>query len=441
MEILSQAGQLLLSLSILIVLHEMGHFLLAKAFKTRVEKFYLFFDAGFSLFKKKIGETEYGIGWLPLGGYVKISGMIDESMDKEAMKKPPQPWEFRSKKTWQRLLIMLGGVMVNFLLAVFLYIIVSYTWGEKYVPMENLKYGVVVDSIGYDLGIRNGDKILMLDDRKVDRWTSIPHDLLIFEPQTMKVERDGKIIEIDIDESILPRILKSEARLVLPRFPFEIDVLYEGLPAEKAGIQLGDKVIALDGEPIQFYDEFQSFLAKQPDLAFSMTVKRESEIIDFPITSNESGLIGIRANFDDFYFFESVEHKYNIIEAIPAGIVKGWETTQSYLKSLKMLLSPKKYEAHKSLGGFIKIASFFPPTWDWHHFWNFTAFLSIMLAIMNLLPIPALDGGHVMFLLFEMISGRKPGDKFMEYAQMVGMVLLLSLLVYANMNDIIGLFQ
>ena len=331
--------------------------------------------------------------------------------------------------------------MVNFLLAIFLYIIVSYTWGEKYVPMENLKYGVVADSIGYDLGIRNGDKILALDDEKVDRWTSIPHDLLIFEPQVMRVERDGKVIEIDIDESILPRILKSEAPLVIPRFPFDIYGVIEGLPADSAGILPGDKVIALNGEPIQFYDEFQTFLAKQAHFAFTMTVERESETIDISLASNEAGLIGIRAHLDDFYYFEAVELKYGILEAIPAGIKKGWETTQSYLKSLKMLFSPKKYEAHKSLGGFIKIASFFTPTWDWHHFWNFTAFLSIMLAIMNLLPIPALDGGHVMFLLFEMVSGRKPGDKFMEYAQIVGMVLLLSLLAYANMNDIIGLFK
>ncbi len=440
MEVLVRAGQLLLSLSILIVLHEMGHFLIAKAFKTRVEKFYLFFDAGFSLFKKKIGETEYGIGWLPLGGYVKISGMIDESMDKEAMKKPPQPWEFRSKKAWQRLLIMLGGVLVNFLLALFIFIMVFYTWGERYVPMANLDYGIVTDSIGYEIGLRDGDKILKLDEAEVERWNMVSHDLLINEAEEITVDRDGSIVKIHVDDEILPRLLNSESDLVYPRYPFAIAELIKDMPAEKAGILPGDKVLAINGDSISYYIEFERLISGKPNLEFSMTVAREDGIHTIPLQTDETGRIGIyKVHYSDY--FVNVETQYSFFESIPAGIIKGYETTRTYLKSLSMLFKPKKYKAHESLGGFIKIGSIFPPVWDWQSFWNLTAFLSIMLAIMNLLPIPALDGGHVMFLLFEIISGRKPGDKFLEYAQIVGMVLLIGLLLYANLNDIIGLFQ
>lgn len=440
MEVLVKVGQLILSLSILIVLHEMGHFLFAKAFKTRVEKFYLFFDAGFSLFKKKFGETEYGIGWLPLGGYVKISGMIDESMDKEAMKKPPQPWEFRSKKAWQRLLIMLGGVMVNFLLALVVFILVFFTWGEKYVPNANLEYGIVTDSIGYEIGLRNGDKILALDGAEVEKWTQVSHDVLINEVKEITVERNGEIVAVHIDEVLLPRMLKSESNLVYPRVPFGIHTVSKDMPAGKAGLLPGDKVVELNGDPIFFYDEFEKFIGGQPGLKFNMTVERETGTEVLTMTTNENGMIGIRP-MDYIDYFEVVEMNYNFLESIPAGIKKGWETSKSYLKSLSMLFKPKKYKAHESLGGFIKIGSIFPPTWDWMSFWNLTAFLSIMLAIMNILPIPALDGGHVMFLLFEIITGRKPGDKFLEYAQIVGMVILIGLLLYANLNDIVGLFQ
>lgn len=440
MDILIRAGQLLLSLSILIVLHEMGHFLLAKLFKVRVEKFYLFFDAGFSLFKKKIGETEYGIGWLPLGGYVKISGMIDESMDKEAMKQPPQPWEFRTKPAWQRLFIMLGGVMVNFILALVIFILVFFAWGEKYVPMANLDNGIVTDSIGYDLGLRNGDKILRLDDVEVEKWSRVSHDLLIKEAKEITVERNGKIVAIPVDEEILPRMLKSETDLVYPRFPFEIYGISEGMSADLAGVLPGDKVVALNGDSIRFYDEYQASIGGRPNIDFTMTVMREDGIHTLDLSTNEEGMIGIIANTDPFHYYDAVVMNYSFFESIPAGIRKGWETTTTYLKSLGMLFKPK-YKAHESLGGFIKIGSIFPPYWDWRSFWNLTAFLSIMLAIMNVLPIPALDGGHVMFLLYEMISGRKPGDKFMEYAQMTGMIILLGLLLYANLNDIIGLFK
>ena len=253
---LVKAGQFLLSLSILIVLHEMGHFLMARAFKTRVEKFYLFFDPWFSIFKKRIGDTTYGIGWLPLGGYVKISGMIDESMDKEQMKQPPKPYEFRSKKAWQRLLIMLGGVMVNFLLALVIYIMVLHVWGEKYVPMENLKYGVMVDSLGQEMGLRDGDRILKVGGEDIERWERIPHDIIVNEAQSLTIDRAGEVMQVSIDEDIIPTLLKSEFP-ILPRVPFEIGELREGDPAAKAGVQPGDRVIGLNGEPIRFYDQFK----------------------------------------------------------------------------------------------------------------------------------------------------------------------------------------
>jgi regulator of sigma E protease len=439
MEVLIKAGQFILSLSILIIMHEMGHFLLARLFKTRVEKFYLFFDAGFSLFKRKIGDTVYGIGWLPLGGYVKISGMIDESMDKEQMKKPPQPYEFRSKKAWQRLLIMLGGVMVNFILAIVIYILVFFTWGERYVPNNNLTYGIMVDSTGLDMGLRNGDKILSLDGEEVEKWTAIHHDIVVNEVKTITVDRNGKIMDIQIPEEVMPRLLKSEYP-VLPRVPFHIFGVAEGGPSDKAGILPGDHVIALDDQPVEYYDQFSNMIRGRANEEVTVSVVRESDTLHFTLTTTEEAKIGVRPLGDEDFFFESVEVKYSFLQSIPAGIKRGYETTRSYLKQLKMLVKPKT-KAYEELGGFIKIGSIFPSTWNWQAFWNLTAFLSIILAIMNILPIPALDGGHVMFLLFEIITGRKPGDKFLEYAQIVGMVILLSLLLYANLNDIIGLFN
>jgi len=442
MEFLVKLGQFLLSLSILIVLHEMGHFIMARIFNTRVEKFYLFFDIKFSLFKKKIGDTVYGIGWLPLGGYVKISGMIDESMDKEQMALPPKPYEFRSKKAWQRLLIMLGGVMVNFILAVVIYILVAYTWGEKYVPNANLIYGVEVDSLAQEIGFRNGDKVLMLDGEKVDRWEDIPGDIWLNEVKEITVERDGKMVTINVDESFLPLLSKGNIAII-PRMPFEIEKVAVDMPAYKAGLKPGDRITGLNGQKIVFWDQFKDLIQDKAGKKISIEAVRDGRDLEFSLTPNEEGMIGVTRRLDTAFLYkiyDEVRIRYSLLESIPAGIEKGTETSAKYLKSLGKLFKPK-YKAHESLGGFITIGSIFPPTWDWQSFWNLTAFLSIMLAIMNLLPIPALDGGHVMFLLFEIITGRKPGDKFMEYAQLVGMVLLIALLLYANLNDVIGLFN
>lgn len=438
MEVFVKIAQLLVSLSILIVLHELGHYTLSRIFKVRVEKFYLFFDAGFSLFKKKIGDTEYGIGWLPLGGYVKISGMIDESMDREAMKKPPQPWEFRSKKAWQRLLIMLGGVIVNFLLALFIYIIVFFKWGEEYVPPESIVEGYMFKSEFIDMGLRNGDRILALDGVEVERWTSIHHDIVVNEPQVIQVERDGRIIDLNVPEGMTSKLLKLE-RAIEPRIPCEIGIMAEDGGLVKAGAELGDRIVGVNGQPVYFYDEFMEHTGGVANTSFELALLRESDTVNVQVTTSEDGKFGFG---NSFYldFFETVVVKYSFFQSIPAGINRGVDISKSYLKQLKMLFKPET-KAYEELGGFIKIGSIFPSVWDWESFWNMTAFLSIILAIMNILPIPALDGGHVMFLLFEMVTGRKPGDKFLEYAQIVGMVLLLSLLLYANLNDIIGLFN
>jgi regulator of sigma E protease len=438
MEVFVKIAQLLVSLSILIVLHELGHYTLARLFKVRVEKFYLFFDAGFSLFKKKIGDTEYGIGWLPLGGYVKISGMIDESMDREAMKKPPQPYEFRSKKAWQRLLIMLGGVIVNFILALFIYIIVFFRWGEEYVPPESIVDGYMFKSEFIEMGLRNGDQVLSLDGEPVERWTSIHHDIVVNEPQVIQVKRDGRMLDINVPEGMTSKLLKVEGAIE-PRIPCEVALLVEDGGLVKVGAEVGDRIVGVNGHPVNFYDEFKEQTNGATNTNFDISLLRGTDTLNVSVLTNEEGMFGF-ANAYYLDFYETVVVKYTFLQSIPAGINRGVDITKSYLKQLKMLFKPET-KAYEELGGFIKIGSIFPSKWNWESFWNMTAFLSIILAIMNILPIPALDGGHVMFLLFEMVTGRKPGDKFLEYAQIVGMVLLLSLLLYANLNDIIGLFN
>lgn len=439
MEILVKTGQFLLSISILVILHEFGHFAFAKIFKTRVEKFYLFFNPWFSLFKLKRGETEYGLGWLPLGGYVKISGMIDESMDKEQMKQPPQPHEFRSKKTWQRLLIMLGGVMVNFITALVIYSAVLYTWGEQYLPNKNVENGIMVDSLAYDMGLRNGDKIVSLDGEELENFHALISQLVLDDVKTIQVERNGNLREIPVPESIIPQLLKS-SEFVEVRIPFYIGAFAKDSPAKKAGLELKDKMIAINGNSVEFYDEFKDTLSHYRNATVTISTLRETDTVHVEVNVPETGLIGIGAggSLNDFFELERIE--YSFMASIPAGINKGVETFGSYLKQLKLIFSPKT-EAYKSLGGFITIGKIFPATWDWQAFWNLTAFLSIILAIMNVLPIPALDGGHVMFLFYEMVTGRKPSDKFLEYAQMAGMILLLGLLLYANGNDIFKLFN
>lgn len=439
--ILVKTAQLLLSLSILVVLHEFGHFMFARLFKTRVEKFYLFFDPWFSLFKMKKGDTEYGIGWLPLGGYVKISGMIDESMDKEAMKLPPKPWEFRSKPAWQRLLIMVGGVLMNFLFALVIYIGVLYAWGEEYLPTENVKYGIVANEVGEEVGFQTGDKILTVDHEYIDNFLKVIPTVVLDNAKTVQVERNGQKVDVEISDSDLAVMLKSKSVLE-PRFPFDIKIggTEKESPAEIAGLQKEDVFLTVNGLSFQFYDEFTDYVNSQKGNTIELELEREGQKIVKKVTVSEEGKIGFYAAFNHADIFELRTIKYGFLESIPAGIQRGVQTTKDYLKQFKLFFN-KEAKAYESLGGFATIGNIFPSVWDWSAFWNMTAFISIILAIMNLLPIPALDGGHVMFLLAEMISGRKPNEKFLEYAQIAGMVLLLALVLFANANDIIKMIN
>ncbi len=439
--VLIKTAQLLLSLSILVVLHEFGHFMFARLFNTRVEKFYLFFDPWFSLFKIKKGDTEYGIGWLPLGGYVKISGMIDESMDKEAMKLPPKPYEFRAKPAWQRLLIMLGGVTMNFLFAMVIYIGILYAWGEEFLPTENAKYGIVVNEAGEQIGLKTGDKILSVDNRYIENFMKIVPTIVLDDAKSVQVERDGRKIDVEISDSDLALLLKSKAVLA-PRAPFKVvvDKFQKDSPGEKAGLQIGDDLKGINGQYFTYDDEWTNTLKSNRGKSIVLNVERNGRLVDLPMEINEAGIIGFQYQnrYADFFEFKTV--KYGLLESIPAGIAKGVQTTGDYLKQFKLLFK-KETKAYESLGGFATIGSIFPGTWDWYSFWNMTAFISIILAIMNLLPIPALDGGHVMFLMGEIITGRKPNEKFLEYAQIVGMILLLALVLFANANDIIKMIN
>lgn len=439
MEILVKAGQFLLSLSILVILHEMGHFLFAKLFGARVEKFYLFFNPWFSLFKVKRGETEYGVGWLPLGGYVKISGMIDESMDKEQMQQPPQPYEFRSKPAWQRLFIMIGGVLVNFVLALLIYSVILFTWGDEYLATRNVKYGVACDSLALELGFRNGDKILTVSGREVENFQQISHDILLNDNREVVVLRGSDTVKVNIAEDKVAKLVKNPM-IFVPRFPFIVDDLRKDDVAEKAGLMKGDKLVAINNEPKQFFDEFKTAMQENKNKTVAITVLRDTQTLNIDLNVPETGIVGVVPMMELKAFFEIDKREYTFFESIPAGIKRGFTTIKSYLKQLKLIFSPET-KAYESLGGFITIGKIFPSTWDWQAFWGLTAFLSIILAIMNILPIPALDGGHVLFLLYEIVTGRKPSDKFMEYAQITGMILLLALLLYANANDVIKLFK
>ncbi|MEN8120553.1 MAG: RIP metalloprotease RseP [Bacteroidota bacterium] len=440
MEILIKAGQLILSLSILVIFHEAGHFFFAKLFKTRVEKFYLFFNPWFSLFKTKWGETEYGIGWLPLGGYVKISGMIDESMDKEQMKLPAEPWEFRSKPAWQRLLIMLGGVLVNFLLAFAIYVMILFVWGKEYLPTENVKYGVEVDSLGVEFGMQTGDKIISVNGKKIENFKTIVPEILLNEPRTMQIDRNGENVEIAFTGKMVGQIIKHKGPFFGVRIPFIARTFTKNSPAKKAGMQIDDRIIGLNGLDVLYFDEFKSKLSELKNQEVNVTINRSGEKKDLTVQVSEKGLIGVYPKGKLSEFFEMKRIEYSLVEAVPAGVTKGYEEVGNYLKQFKLIFN-RETKAYESVGGFIAIGNIFPPTWDWQAFWSLTALLSIMLAVINILPIPALDGGHVLFLFFEIISGRKPSDKFLEYAQIVGMVLLFSLLIFANGNDIVKLFK
>ncbi|MCF6341179.1 MAG: RIP metalloprotease RseP [Bacteroidales bacterium] len=442
MEVLIKILQLILSLSILVIVHEFGHFAAAKIFGTRVEKFYLFFNPWFSIFKFNFKGTEYGLGWLPLGGYVKISGMIDESMDKEQMAKPPQPWEFRSKPAWQRLIIMLGGVFMNVVLAIVIYIGILSYYGEEYLPTsEANKYGISVDSLAMEMGFRNGDKIISLDGVYVEDFQKIPVNIILNEVKTAQVIRNGKQVDIDFPEGSLNKLVKHKSPLFISvRFPFVASKFSKESVAAQSGMEIGDTVIGINGKTLKYFSEFRNEIQQHKNENVVIDTKRGNDTLHLAMQLGEDGLIGVYPKGDMEAFFNLNKKQYTVVQAIPAGFSRTWSGIGNYLKQLKLLFSPE-VKAYESVGGFIMIGSIFPAEWHWQSFWRLTAFLSIMLAIINILPIPALDGGHVMFLLYEIIARRKPSDKFLEYAQIVGMVILFSLLILANGNDVLRFFS
>jgi regulator of sigma E protease len=439
MSVLSIIAQLILSLSILVVLHELGHFIPAKLFKTRIEKFYLFFDPWFSLVKKKVGETEYGIGWLPLGGYVKIAGRVDESMDMEQMNQPPQPWEFRSKPGWQRLIIMLGGVTVNFFLGFLIFGLMLFAYGEQFLPAKNLQYGIAVDSIGYQMGLRDGDQILAIGDQPFEQFdpTALVRGIVIDNATSIKVKREGQTQEIPVDPKYV-RVLSSfksqGATMIQPRIPFVVHAVSPGSPAASAGLEANDQLISINRQPAPFYQNFSAAFRDAPKQSIEIGYQRGDAFYNTTLKPNEEGLIGVQVKGAD-YFFDYDRKEYGLVEALPAGVSKGWNFLTTQFKAFGQIFKGK-IKATESLGGFGTIARLFPETWNWEIFWRNTAILSLILAFMNLLPIPALDGGHVVFLLYEMATGKKPGDKFMEYATIAGFALVLGLVIFANGLDV-----
>ena len=440
MEFVIKISQFLLSLSLLIVLHELGHFIPAKLFKTRVEKFYLFFDIKYSLFKKKIGDTVYGIGWLPLGGYVKISGMIDESMDTEQMAQEPQPWEFRSKPSWQRLIIMLGGVTVNFLLAAVIYIFMAFSYGLIDIDANSVDGGYEIkSSVLKEIGLQNGDKVTAINEYKIVNISDIRR--YIIEAKTMTVLRDGspKIIEFPMD--FLGQLSASKPKgLIELRNPFIIVDFQEGSSNAAVDLQAGDILTSINEQPARFMDEISPLLETLKGQTAAFIFERNGVLIKRNLNVSLEGKLGVVLNsskqdYADAGFFKIIKKEYSFDESIQVGLKRFSSEMSSYWGQLKLIFSPRT-GAYKGVGGFKAIFDIFPSTWNWEGFWEITALLSIMLGVLNLLPIPALDGGHVMFLLYEMISGRKPSDKFMEYAQTAGFFLLISLVLFANGNDI-----
>jgi regulator of sigma E protease len=440
MDIVIKLSQFLLSLSLLIILHELGHFIPAKLFKTRVEKFYLFFDVKYSLLKKKIGETEYGIGWLPLGGYVKISGMIDESMDKEQMALPAQPWEFRSKPAWQRLIIMLGGVTVNFILAFIIYIGMAFAYGDMFVATADLKDGLLIENpVMQKAGFQTGDKILAIDGEEILKYDNQMNAQIVMAKQVL-IERNGERQTITMPVDFVDQLSKLEkGPLATIRMPFVVGSISEG--SKNTALQSKDIVLRLNEEPAKYLDQAKTILEKNKNKLIVAGILRNDKEMQVPVQVDADGKLGVQLagldleSLEKLGYYKVSKQEFGFFESFPVGIQKGADQLVGYGKQLKMIFNPET-KAYKQVGGFAAIFNIFPSTWSWEVFWNITALLSIMLGVMNLLPIPALDGGHVIFLLYEIISGKKPSDKFLENAQMVGFVLLISLLLFANGNDI-----
>ncbi|MGB0863279.1 MAG: RIP metalloprotease RseP [Saprospiraceae bacterium] len=433
MGVLIIVSQLILSLSILIVLHEFGHFLPARAFKIKVEKFYLFFDPWFSLFKKKIGDTEWGIGWLPLGGYVKIAGMIDESMDKEQMKLPAQPWEFRSKPAWQRLIVMLGGVTVNFILGVFIYSLVLFNWGESYLPTENATFGIYADSLATQMGLQTGDKILSIDNKPVENFNAVRVTIFSNESKTIQIARAGEKMELNIPTELTGKLASYKGMFIDPLHPCDIESVPNGTAADSAGVKANDQIIGINNQAVTSYQEVVMAAKDLTNRNVGLELLRGEDTVKTNININENGKLGFIRHLPTHYFeYDTIN--YSLAGSFPAGYRKSVDFLGLQINAFGQMFRGK-VKASESLGGFRAIGEMFGTTWDWRRFWYMTAILSLILGFMNLLPIPALDGGHVMFLLYEMITGRAPSEKVLEYSTIIGFVLIISLVLYANIND------
>lgn len=441
-EFFIKALGLIMSLSILVVLHELGHFIPAKLFGVRVEKFYLFFDPWFSLFKYKKGDTEYGIGWVPLGGYVKLSGMIDESMDTEQMKQEPQPYEFRSKPAWQRLIVMIGGVTVNVILSWLIYSMILFTWGQTILPANEAKYGVDVSPYMQEIGFENGDQIIAVNNEPIDDETTyndIFLELLLDdEIKTVQVNRNGAKVDVTLPAEFEQEFLaRKERGAFTERIPFIADSILPDSPAEKAGLMKGDEFQSINGAEAAYYIDFVKAAQENKGKEVTMEILRNGEPMTMNLTVSEQGKVGVGNKHPSEYFnFET--KTFTFFGSFPAGYNEAEKTLVKYVRQMKLLFSK---EGASQIGGFGTIGSLFPATWDWQRFWSLTAFLSIVLAFMNILPIPALDGGHVLFLIYEMVTGKEPGEKFMEVAQMTGIILLVGLMLFANGNDAWGAIQ
>ena len=436
-----KTAQFILSFSILVVLHELGHFIPARLFKTRVEKFYLFFNPGFSLWKKKIGETEYGIGWIPFGGYVKIAGMIDESMDKEQLKKEPESWELRSKPAYQRLIVMLGGVFVNIILAIVIFIGIGWYWGEDYLPAKNVTYGVHASKLAKDMGVQEGDIIVSLDNKELENFDALESKLILSNPKTIQVKRADSIVSLNIPASLATSIakFKKTAPFVLPRVPVIIDSVGKSAVVLQGAFNKNDTLLKINNESVQYQYEFIEVKQKYADSIVMITAKRGEDTVYIKTLINGSGQLGLIVKLP-YALFTTVHKEFTFLQAIPEGTKRCFTTLDNYIQGIKQIFSGK-VNPNDSLGSLISIGNTFPSSWDWERFWTLTAIFSIILAFMNVLPIPALDGGHALFIIVEMITGKKPSDKFMEYAQIVGMMLMFGLMLYALGLDFWRLFK
>jgi len=436
-----KTAQFILSFSILVVLHELGHFIPARLFKTRVEKFYLFFNPGFSLWKKKIGDTEYGIGWVPFGGYVKIAGMIDESMDKEQLNKAPEDWELRSKPAYQRLIVMLGGVIVNVVLAIVIFIGIGWYWGDDYLPAKNVSYGVHASALAKQMGVQDGDIIVSLDKKELENFDALESKLILTNPKTLEVQRGDSIISLNIPATLATSLAKFKKTdpFVIPRIPVIIDSVGKSAVVLEGSFNKNDTLLKINNTSIQYQYEFLEVKQKYADSIVMVTSKRGADTVYTKALISGSGQIGLFVKLP-YALFKTVHKDFTFLQAIPAGTQRCYTTLDNYIQGIKQIFTGK-VNPNDSLGSLISIGNTFPAAWDWERFWTLTAIFSIILAFMNVMPIPALDGGHALFIIVEMITGRKPGEKFMEYAQVAGMILMFGLMLYALGLDFWRLFK